>query len=193
MKVASGLSRLRCRGQHSHAQFVFLPMGSGASPVAEFQPTGCFIFGAANKEGQNEEPNSSSVFGTARLQPLPPEHPLSRRWCTPLGQGPHQPVQRARVDNAGRDAVTGEWRWEAPGSGRWVEGARSSAGGRRNYSIKNKQRFWQRREPRKLHAQHREKCQPRGRRGNSSKGRAFKFRGLAHLPHWDGSRDICQL
>ena len=35
------------------------------------------------------------------------------------------------VDNAGRGAVTEEWRWEASGSGSQAEGARPSAGERR--------------------------------------------------------------
>ena len=57
------------------------------------------------------------------------------------------------VDNAGRGAVTEEWRWEASESGREVEGARLIARDGRNYSTKSGVRFWPQMEPQKLLAQ----------------------------------------
>ena len=83
--------------------------------MAKIQPTGRFIFGAAKKEGRSEEPKSPTGFRTARLQSSSPEQPFMPRRSTPLGKEPHQPVKRAGLDNAGRGAVTEEWRWEAPG------------------------------------------------------------------------------
>ena len=108
---------------------------------------------------------------------------LSCRWPNPLGNGPCQPVQTARVDSAERGVVMRVWCWEALRLWKWAEGAWPSNGGRINYSKKQTASA-------EIARTTQRKCPPQRRIGNTSKGGAFNFGGSAYLPHWVGCRDI---